>query len=158
MWRNYIRFGRCRHLFSRVTSSKRLLLRLWTSVMTSPSSEETLPYPDKTITTPKASMSRPVVPVSFMTQTVIAEKPTPPMPLKTTTNIIRSTSQPLMPSPASARSLMRPPATRISSILSTSSSGSLARNKGVQMVSEMRARVRNLEKKIHTHVPRKRKG
>jgi hypothetical protein len=26
------------------------------------------------------------------------------------------------------------------------------------MVSEMRARVRNLEQKIHTHVPRKRKG
>jgi len=65
----------------------------------SPSSEEMLPYPDKTITTPKASMSRPAVPVSFMTQTVIAEKPTPPMPLKTTTNIICSTSQPLMPSP-----------------------------------------------------------
>jgi len=33
-----------------------------------------------------------------------------------------------------------------------------SRNKGVQMVSEMRARVKNLEQKIHTRVPRLRMG
>lgn len=120
----------------------------------SPSSEETAPYPNKTITTLKTSLSRPSVPVSFISQTVIAEKPTVPMPLKTTTNLIRSTSQPPASSPVSARSSIRLPATRTSSILTTSSSGSLAKNKGVQMVSEMRARVRNLEQKIHTRVPR----
>lgn len=43
-----------------------------------------------------------------------------------------------------------------SSILSTSNTAS--RSRGVQMVSEMRARVRNLEQKLHTRVPRIRMG
>ncbi|TDL28382.1 hypothetical protein BD410DRAFT_834493 [Rickenella mellea] len=36
--------------------------------------------------------------------------------------------------------------------------GTASRSKGVQMVSEMRARVRNLEQKLHTRVPRLRMG
>lgn len=36
--------------------------------------------------------------------------------------------------------------------------GSTSKSKGVQMVSEMRARVRNLEQKLHTRVPRLRMG
>jgi nuclear distribution protein NudE len=39
-------------------------------------------------------------------------------------------------------------------LTTSTSTGSVAKNKGVQMVSEMRARVRNLEQKIHTRVPR----
>ncbi|KAG6832447.1 hypothetical protein H0H92_001493 [Tricholoma furcatifolium] len=40
----------------------------------------------------------------------------------------------------------------------TSVASTTSKSKGVQMVSEMRARVRNLEQKIHTRVPRLRMG
>ncbi|KIL70714.1 hypothetical protein M378DRAFT_175121 [Amanita muscaria Koide BX008] len=40
----------------------------------------------------------------------------------------------------------------------TSTASTASKNKGVQMVSEMRARVRNLEQKIQTRVPRLRMG
>ncbi|KAG7099329.1 hypothetical protein E1B28_001187 [Marasmius oreades] len=54
----------------------------------------------------------------------------------------------------------RPVFARNASTVSNSSTTSTAtsRSKGVQMVSEMRARVRNLEQKIHTRVPRLRLG
>ncbi|KAJ7631093.1 hypothetical protein FB45DRAFT_917483 [Roridomyces roridus] len=59
----------------------------------------------------------------------------------------------------SPRSPHRPPAARNVSTMSTSTTSSTtSRSKGVQMVSEMRARVRNLEQKIHTRVPRLRMG
>ncbi|PSR75931.1 hypothetical protein PHLCEN_2v8845 [Hermanssonia centrifuga] len=60
--------------------------------------------------------------------------------------------------------LVKPPPPRNSTAMSTTSStaGSVAaastRSKGVQMVSEMRARVKVLEQKIHTRVPRIRMG
>ena len=57
------------------------------------------------------------------------------------------------------RSPTRPAAYRTTSTTSNASTNSTAtRNKGVQMVSEMRARVRILEQKIHTRVPRLRMG
>ncbi|KAF9270336.1 hypothetical protein L218DRAFT_1071784 [Marasmius fiardii PR-910] len=54
----------------------------------------------------------------------------------------------------------RPVIARNSSTASNSSTTSTttSRSKGVQMVSEMRARVKNLEQKIHTRVPRLRLG
>ncbi|TRM65697.1 hypothetical protein BD626DRAFT_397963 [Schizophyllum amplum] len=53
----------------------------------------------------------------------------------------------------------RPSAYRTASTTSNASTNTTAtRNKGVQMVSEMRARVKNLEQKIHTRVPRLRMG
>ncbi|KAF9015280.1 hypothetical protein BDQ17DRAFT_1386057 [Cyathus striatus] len=56
--------------------------------------------------------------------------------------------------------LPRANVSRNSSSISNSSvsSNATVKNKGVQMVSEMRARVRNLEQKIHTRVPRLRMG
>lgn len=118
--------------------------------------EELAPQLDKTITMPKLGISRSAVPTSFISHSMLPpEKSIQPMPLKTTTNILRSHTLPSLPSPSSTRSLIRPPAAaRTASTATTSSSGSLAKNKGVQMVSEMRARVRNLEQKIHTRVPR----
>lgn len=119
--------------------------------------EELSPQLGKTITTPKLGVSRPAVPASFISRIMTPpEKSAQLMPLKTTTNILRSNTFPSLPSPSStSRSLMRPPAAaRTASTATTSSSGSLSKNKGVQMVSEMRARVRNLEQKIHTRVPR----
>ncbi|KAL1749103.1 hypothetical protein HDZ31DRAFT_28413 [Schizophyllum fasciatum] len=57
------------------------------------------------------------------------------------------------------RSPTRPGAYRTTSTTSNASTNSTTtRNKGVQMVSEMRARVKNLEQKIHTRVPRLRMG
>ncbi|KAF7347737.1 hypothetical protein MVEN_01531000 [Mycena venus] len=73
--------------------------------------------------------------------------------------IARSSTLPSFYSPRSPN--YRPPTTRNPSAMSTnstSSTTSTSKNKGVQMVSEMRARVRNLEQKIHTRVPRLRMG
>ncbi|KAJ6519942.1 hypothetical protein C8R45DRAFT_953331 [Mycena sanguinolenta] len=73
--------------------------------------------------------------------------------------IARSSTLPSIYSPRSPH--YRPPAARNPSTMSTNSTSSTAstsKNKGVQMVSEMRARVRNLEQKIHTRVPRLRMG
>ncbi|KIM48091.1 hypothetical protein M413DRAFT_221461 [Hebeloma cylindrosporum] len=109
----------------------------------------------ETITTPKASLSRPAMPSPFMPRTIPQhEKPTP---LKNSSNLLRSTTLPAFSSPStsSSRGLMKPPAIRNApSTNTTPSTGSVAKNKGVQMVSEMRARVKNLEQKIHTRVPR----
>ncbi|KAJ7786440.1 hypothetical protein B0H16DRAFT_1490483 [Mycena metata] len=73
--------------------------------------------------------------------------------------IARSSTLPSFYSPRSPN--YRPPTARNPSAMSTNSTSSTAstsKNKGVQMVSEMRARVRNLEQKIHTRVPRLRMG
>ncbi|KAF8912775.1 hypothetical protein CPB84DRAFT_1841228 [Gymnopilus junonius] len=124
----------------------------------SPASEPSLT--ETVMTTPKASLSRPAVPSPFMPRVrSIVDKPTP---LKNSSNLLRtSTTLPTFSSPstASPRGLVKPSTvpklSSLTSVISTSSStGSIAKNKGVQMVSEMRARVRNLEQKIHTRVPR----
>lgn len=47
---------------------------------------------------------------------------------------------------------------RISTASRSSANSNASKSKGVQMVSEMRARVRNLEQKLHTRVPRLRSG
>ncbi|KDR85109.1 hypothetical protein GALMADRAFT_83509 [Galerina marginata CBS 339.88] len=115
--------------------------------------------PPNTMMTPKASLSRPAVPSPFMPHSIsyqdklALEKPTP---LKNSSNILRSSTLPMFSSPStsSPRNIVKPPAVRNVSSASTSTTGSVAKNKGVQMVSEMRARVRNLEQKIHTRVPR----
>ncbi|KAJ7619146.1 hypothetical protein DFH06DRAFT_76473 [Mycena polygramma] len=73
--------------------------------------------------------------------------------------IARSSTLPTFYSPRSPN--YRPITARNPSAMSTnstSSTTSTSKNKGVQMVSEMRARVRNLEQKIHTRVPRLRMG
>ena len=125
------------------------------SPATEPSLSETV------TTTPKASaLSRPAVPSPFMPR--IKSTVDKPTPLKNTSNLLRtSTTLPSLSSPttASPRGLVKPTTvpklSSLTSVITTSSStGSIAKNKGVQMVSEMRARVRNLEQKIHTRVPR----
>lgn len=108
-------------------------------------------------TTPKASLSRSALPSTFLRRAGFQDKASPLTASKNSSNIIRSSTLPTLTSPSasSPRGLVRPTVVRNPSILSTSSStGSIAKNKGVQMVSEMRARVRNLEQKIHTRVPR----
>ncbi|KAF8641117.1 hypothetical protein AX17_000759 [Amanita inopinata Kibby_2008] len=72
----------------------------------------------------------------------------------------RSTTAPsLYGSIANSRTPAPRLATRNVPVASTTSTTSTtSRNKGVQMVSEMRARVKNLEQKIQTRVPRLRMG
>ncbi|KAJ6604768.1 hypothetical protein DFH09DRAFT_897836 [Mycena vulgaris] len=73
--------------------------------------------------------------------------------------IARSSTLPSLYSLSPRSPNYRPPAARNASTMSTNSTSSTtSKNKGVQMVSEMRARVRNLEQKIHTRVPRLRMG
>jgi hypothetical protein len=107
-------------------------------------------------TTPKASLSRSALPSTFLRRAGFQDKASPLTTLKTSSNILRSSTLPTSASPSapSPRGLVRPTVVRNPSTVSTSSTGSIAKNKGVQMVSEMRARVRNLEQKIHTRVPR----
>ncbi|KAF9069163.1 hypothetical protein BDP27DRAFT_1326106 [Rhodocollybia butyracea] len=75
-------------------------------------------------------------------------------------SIPRSRTIPSYSSPRTPTSpTKRPPVARNPSTMSTNSTTSTAsRSRGVQMVSEMRARVKNLEQKIHTRVPRLRMG
>ncbi|KAJ7225407.1 hypothetical protein GGX14DRAFT_420337 [Mycena pura] len=76
-----------------------------------------------------------------------------------TSGIARSSTLPSLYSSSPRSPYNRPPTGRNPSTMSTSSTSSTAsKSKGVQMVSEMRARVRNLEQKIHTRVPRLRMG
>ncbi|THH20836.1 hypothetical protein EW146_g594 [Bondarzewia mesenterica] len=77
----------------------------------------------------------------------------------------RSTTVPSLSSPTRApprTALTRPsprtPMSPISSNTVNSIPTIVSKNRGVQMVSEMRARVKNLEQKIHTRVPRLRMG
>ncbi|KAH9064262.1 hypothetical protein EDB87DRAFT_1600071 [Lactarius vividus] len=87
--------------------------------------------------------SSPQTPTSLSRSTTLPSLSTPSrIPPRTTVN--RSTSQ-----------------TATSSTISTTAGGTAtttSRNRGVQMVSEMRAKVKNLEQKIHTRVPRLRMG
>lgn len=115
-----------------------------------------------TTTTPKASVSsKPLMPTSYVSRPFVhLNKSGSVTPLRSSSNanVLRSSAlgSSSSPSTASPRSLMKPPASRTASSISitTSSAGSVAKNKGVQMVSEMRARVKVLEQKIHTRVPR----
>ncbi|KAI0318470.1 hypothetical protein OF83DRAFT_1056787 [Amylostereum chailletii] len=86
---------------------------------------------------------------------------------QTPTSLARSTtlpkySSPTTPSRIPPRTTVTRPTPRLTSTTSASNTASSTtpapRNKGVQMVSEMRAKVRNLEQKIHTRVPRIRMG
>ncbi|KXN89916.1 hypothetical protein AN958_04920 [Leucoagaricus sp. SymC.cos] len=72
-----------------------------------------------------------------------------PSPISTMT---RSTTLPTLSSPRTPMTRMPVPSTR--TVSTSSASTATTKNKGVQMVSEMRARVRILEQKIHTRVPR----
>ncbi|THU91729.1 hypothetical protein K435DRAFT_746090 [Dendrothele bispora CBS 962.96] len=83
------------------------------------------------------------------------------LPLRATpTSIPRSSTHPSLYSSSPRTPITtRPTVARNTSTMSTNSTTSTAsKSKGVQMVSEMRARVRNLEQKIHTRVPRLRMG
>ncbi|TFY83764.1 hypothetical protein EWM64_g237 [Hericium alpestre] len=95
------------------------------------------------------------------------QSPTTPTLSMPTTPISRASTLPSLSTP----SRLPPPRTTVTRATpripvaasmgaSTSSTvnGAGSKNKGVQMVSEMRARVRNLEQKIHTRVPRLRMG
>ncbi|KAF8898620.1 hypothetical protein BD779DRAFT_23979 [Infundibulicybe gibba] len=79
-------------------------------------------------------------------------------PPGSTSGIARSNTLPTLNSPTSSSPrtpTMRPHVARnVSTASTTSTTSTVSKNKGVQMVSEMRARVRNLEQKIHTRVPR----
>ncbi|TFK57154.1 hypothetical protein OE88DRAFT_101218 [Heliocybe sulcata] len=85
-------------------------------------------------------------------------------PPASATSVPRSTTMPALSKAGTARvSSLRPAlATRTNSsnstVSTTAKTGTASRSKGVQMVSEMRARVKNLEQKIHTRVPRLRMG
>jgi len=80
--------------------------------------------------------------------------------------ILRSSNLPSLQSPVTANSRIsgirsfakQPNSPRVATTPSNIASTTVSKNKGVQMVSEMRARVRNLEQKIHTRVPRLRMG
>ncbi|KAF8271433.1 hypothetical protein EI94DRAFT_1679393 [Lactarius quietus] len=80
------------------------------------------------------------------------------------TSLSRSTTLPSLTTPS--RMLPRSTVNRSTSQQTASSSTpstttaatTTSRNRGVQMVSEMRAKVKNLEQKIHTRVPRLRMG
>lgn len=86
--------------------------------------------------------------------------------LQTPTSLTRSTTLPSLSTPS--RILPRTTANRsasqgigsstASTTASSSSATTTSKNRGVQMVSEMRAKVKNLEQKIHTRVPRLRMG
>ncbi|TFK41042.1 hypothetical protein BDQ12DRAFT_678787 [Crucibulum laeve] len=113
-------------------------------------------------TTPKASTSSSGHSVLISKAGIQADKLKLITGFGSPSGIGRSSGLPLLYSPSipSPRTpIPRPVTMRNPSSMSTASSTSTtAKNKGVQMVSEMRARVRNLEQKIHTRVPRLRMG
>src|SRR6266404_1873287 len=92
---------------------------------------------------PRPKVTSPHTPASLSRSTTLPSLNTPSrIPPRTISN--RSTSQ-----------------TASSSTVSTTARATVAttsRSRGVQMVSEMRAKVKNLEQKIHTRVPRLRMG
>lgn len=87
-------------------------------------------------------------------------------PSNSNSSLARSATHPgLNTSPSRLRTpSSRPTGNRLPSLVATTAStaggvpSTAARSKGVQMVSEMRARVKILEQKIHTRVPRLRMG
>ncbi|KAG6845745.1 hypothetical protein H0H87_003799 [Tephrocybe sp. NHM501043] len=86
-------------------------------------------------------------------KTKIATPPFQPRVTRSTTLPSLYTSSPRTPTTRPAPRQNLASSSSISAIANTTS-----KSKGVQMVSEMRARVRNLEQKIHTRVPRLRMG
>ncbi|KAI0271331.1 hypothetical protein BC834DRAFT_858941 [Gloeopeniophorella convolvens] len=87
-------------------------------------------------TLPRHKITSPQTPTSLSRSTTLP----PPSRLPPRTAVNRSTPQSAAPS-ASSTAATAP-----------------SKNRGVQMVSEMRAKVKNLEQKIHTRVPRLRMG
>ncbi|KAG6911874.1 hypothetical protein DXG01_000121 [Tephrocybe rancida] len=81
----------------------------------------------------------------------IATPPSHPRVMRSTTLPSLSTTNPRTPTTTR-------PAPRANVASSSATTNTTSKSKGVQMVSEMRARVRNLEQKIHTRVPRLRMG
>jgi len=99
---------------------------------------------------------------AFLQRTPRSHMSTPPGVLSGALARSKTTSR-LSPTPKRLKPpTPRPISTRNISVASTNSTASAAtttsRSKGVQMVSEMRAKVRNLEQRIHTRVPRLRMG
>ncbi|KAJ7597157.1 hypothetical protein C8J56DRAFT_919357 [Mycena floridula] len=93
---------------------------------------------------------------SIVLQHAVFNSPKPSMSTPpNSTGIPRSSTLPLLYNSPRTRT----PITRNPSTVSTTSNSSVtSKSRGVQMVTEMRARVRNLEQKIHTRVPRLRMG
>lgn len=84
-----------------------------------------------------------------------------PKAMMTPTRITRSATAPTFgrsPTVPVLKLTTRTISTTSNVSVATASSASTSRSKGVQMVSEMRAKVKNLEQKIHTRVPRLRMG
>ncbi|KII93534.1 hypothetical protein PLICRDRAFT_100265 [Plicaturopsis crispa FD-325 SS-3] len=81
-------------------------------------------------------------------------------PINRSSTLPTLSSTPTRIPPRTPSTSTRTPASRNTSNMSTSTvvPGTASKSKGVQMVSEMRARVRVLEQKIHTRVPRLRMG
>ena len=84
---------------------------------------------------------------------------------QTPTSLSRSTTLPSLtpPSRILPKTIVNRSTSQTASSSTTSTTAGIAvattsRNRGVQMVSEMRAKVKNLEQKIHTRVPRLRMG
>ncbi|KAG6842562.1 hypothetical protein C0991_000088 [Blastosporella zonata] len=77
----------------------------------------------------------------------------PPQP-----RVTRSTTLPSLYTLSPRTPITRPAPRSNVTTTSISITSTTSKSKGVQMVSEMRARVRNLEQKIHTRVPRLRMG
>ncbi|KAF5377450.1 hypothetical protein D9615_005301 [Tricholomella constricta] len=122
----------------------------------SPSSES-LPLAESTPqTTPKA-------PTYLGGQSALLQRagfhPHRATPPSSSTHVTRSTTLPSLytssPRTPTSRASTKP---HNASTNTMSTTNTTSKNKGVQMVSEMRARVRNLEQKIHTRVPRLRMG
>ncbi|KAG0708982.1 hypothetical protein DFH29DRAFT_993828 [Suillus ampliporus] len=100
---------------------------------------------------------------SILLQRAGFQKPNPNT--SSPSSITRSSTLPTLAasrnSPRTAVPVPRPTVVTASSSASTNITAipmTASKSKGVQMVSEMRARVRNLEQKIHTRVPRLRMG
>jgi len=92
---------------------------------------------------PRHKMTSPQTPVSLSRSTTLPSLSTASrIPPRTVVN--RSTSQ------ATASST--------TSVAASTATTTTSKSRGVQMVSEMRAKVKNLEQKIHTRVPRLRMG
>ncbi|KZT75180.1 hypothetical protein DAEQUDRAFT_720403 [Daedalea quercina L-15889] len=136
----------------------------------SPDSES----PIKETQTPKLTTPRPIrsptihgvapSPLLYKSNLRVSRLATPPT--SSSPSLARSSTVPSLSTPsrlAPRTPISRPTVNRnVSSLSSTSTSsgvpGTASRSKGVQMVSEMRARVKVLEQKIHTRVPRLRMG
>ncbi|KAH9937137.1 uncharacterized protein B0H18DRAFT_969257 [Fomitopsis serialis] len=133
----------------------------------SPESETPVKETPKFATHPVRSPTIPGVtpsPLLHRSTYKISRLATPPT--SSSPSLARSSTVPSLSTPsrlAPRTPVPRPIASRnVSSLSSTSTSsgvpGTASRSKGVQMVSEMRARVKVLEQKIHTRVPRLRMG